>query len=82
MRNQFLQNVSKKALKAKGIIVASVVAVSSGVANAAVTFNPTTKALEGDLEMGTYYSGVEIALAAIAIIIGITLVFGVLKKVR
>lgn len=75
-----MKNFFKNAKTKLAVVGASVAGASS--AFGAVAFDPVTKNLTGNLEMGTYYSGVEIALAAIAIIIGITLVFGVLRKVR
>ena len=47
---------------------------------AEVTFNSTTGAFEGAMDLGAYYSATEIAIGVLAITLAITLGIKMLKK--
>lgn len=49
---------------------------------AAVTFDPATKTFGGEIDMATYFSGVEIAVGVIGVTLAVGLFFSILRKAR
>ena len=49
---------------------------------AAITYSDTTGKFTGSVDLGAYYSGVEIAVAVVGVTLGIALFFNMLKKAR
>lgn len=56
--------------------------VLGAYSQAAVTFDSATKTFSGELDMSTYYSGVEIAVTVIGVTLAVGLFFNVLRKAR
>ena len=69
-----------KKTKALGVVAAATI-LSTG-AQAAITYDATNKKFGGDVDLGAYYSGVEIAVAVVGVTLGISLFFAMLKKAR
>ena len=74
-----LKQMSKKA-KALGVIGATL--AMSTASQAAITYSDTTNKFTGAVDLGAYYSGVEIAVAVVGVTLGISLFFAMLKKAR
>lgn len=75
----YFKNLLKTA-KTKVAVVGSGLVVGSSNAFADVTFNSTTGAFEGAMDLGAYYSATEIAIGVLAITLAITLGIKMLKK--
>lgn len=76
-----LKQMSKKA-KALGVIGATLAMSTASFAADAVTFNKTTGQFTGAVDLGAYYSGVEIAVAVVGVTLGISLFFAMLKRAK
>ena len=68
--------------KAKSLAVIGTGLVLATSSQAAITYNKTTGEFTGDVDLGAYYSGVEIAVAVVGVTLGISLFFAMLKKAR
>lgn len=68
-----------KALALVGLGVASYGTVAS---QAAISYNKASGEFEGSVDLGAYYSGVEITVAVIGVTLGIALFIGMIKKAR
>ena len=55
---------------------------SDSPSQAAITYSDTTGKFTGSVDLGAYYSGVEIAVAVVGVTLGIALFFNMLKKAR
>ncbi len=73
--------LSKIGSKTKSLTSLAVLAGAS-LANAAVTFDRTSGELKGNVEMGAYYSGVEILIGVLAITITVSLAISMLMRAK
>ena len=73
---------TKMGKKAKALGVIGIATMLSTYAQAAITYDATNKKFGGDVDLGAYYSGVEIAVAVVGVTLGISLFFAILKKAR
>lgn len=72
----------KSFTKAKALTVVGASALMATASQAAISYNKTTGEFAGDVDLGAYYSGVEIAVAVVGVTLGISLFFAMLKKAR
>jgi len=69
-----------KRTKALGVIAGATIISTS--AQAAVTYDSTTKALSGSVEMGSYESAIPIVLAVMGVTIAVGLMFGLFSRAK
>ncbi|OCL96784.1 hypothetical protein [Arcobacter porcinus] len=77
-----LRKLKKIGNKAKALTVIGATAVAVSSSQAAITFDEATKKFSGEIDMGTYYSGVEIAIGVVAVTLSVGLFFAILKRAR
>lgn len=70
----------KKVLNKKNLGLLALIGATAS--QAAVTFDSATKTFAGELDMSTYYSGVEIAVTVIGVTLAVGLFFNVLRRAR
>ncbi len=71
-----------KTLKAKFMAFLGLAAIGSSNAMAAVTVDPTTGVLSGNIDTAMYSSGIPIVIGFIAFTLGVTAVISLLRKAR
>ncbi len=77
---KFGSNLSRFANKSKVAITAGAVALISNSAMAAVTVDPSTGAVSGTLETSIYFGAAAVILTALAGIIVMRWVIGLMKR--
>lgn len=70
----------KKVLNKKNLGLLALIGATAS--QAAVTFDPATKTFSGEIDMATYFSGVEIAVGVIGVTLAVGLFFSILRKAR
>jgi hypothetical protein len=74
------ENRMKKAFNKNYLALGALIGATAS--QAAVTFDSATKTFAGEIDMATYYSGVEIAVGVIGVTLAVGLFFSILRKAR
>lgn len=78
---KILQKISKKA-KALTVLATGAVLTTASMAADGITYNKATSTFTGAVDLGAYYSGVEIAVAVVGVTLGVSLFFAMLKRAK
>ena len=77
-----MTNLKKMSNKVKTLLLGAVAVGSSAFAADGITYNKATSTFTGAVDLGAYYSGVEIAVAVVGVTLGVSLFFAMLKRAK
>jgi hypothetical protein len=77
-----MANLKKMSNKVKTLLLGAVAVGSSAFAADGITYNKATGTFSGAIDLGAYYSGVEIAVAVVGVTLGVSLFFAMLKRAK
>ena len=75
-----MKTLKKMTNKAKALLLGAVAVGSSAFGADGITYNKATSTFTGAVDLGAYYSGVEIAVAVVGVTLGVSLFFAMLKR--
>ena len=78
---KILKKMTKKA-KALTVLATGAVLTTASMAADGISYNKTTGEFAGAVDLGAYYSGVEIAVAVVGVTLGVSLFFAMLKRAK